>query len=70
MLHVDELDVSVRIALVVAVALGGAFLTRSVTTALNQTVGAVWPFSLDHCYGPTSPGCGAPARTERHEATR
>ena len=58
MLHFDELGVLTQIALTVAIALGGALLTRSVTTELNQTVGTVWPFSLDHCYGPASPGCG------------
>ncbi len=57
MLRFDELGVLTQIALTVAIALGGASLTRSVTTELNQTVGTVWPFSLAHCYGPATPGC-------------
>ena len=70
MLRFDELGVLTQIALTVAIALGGASLTRSVTTELNQTVGTVWPFNLTHCYGPASPGCGAcDGRSNDHWAT-
>ena len=70
MLRFGELTVPGQIALVLAVILGGAVLTRSVTAELNQTVGTVWPFSLAHCHVATTPGCGAQAWPERHEATR
>ncbi|MBV9749552.1 MAG: hypothetical protein JO157_12150 [Acetobacteraceae bacterium] len=65
-----QATVLVQIALAVVIALGGALLTRSVTTELTQTVGMLWPFSLAHCYGPASPGCEAPRSSEWHEATR
>ena len=66
----DEIGVPGQIALALVAAMGGALLTRSVTAELNQTVGTVWPFSLDHCHVSASPGCGPQAWSERREATR
>ena len=66
----DETTALARIALAVVIVLGGALLTRSVTTELNQTVGTMWPFSLASCYGPASPGCADGEQSSNHEATR
>ncbi len=41
----------------ILIVLLAALFIRSVTAGLNRTVGTVWPFSLNHCYGPPSPGC-------------
>ncbi|MEJ1976355.1 MAG: hypothetical protein WDN49_09905 [Acetobacteraceae bacterium] len=59
----DRLSLVLRLAVSTLSAMFLATLVRSTTIELNRSVGRVWPFSLERCVAPNSPGCRAEDRS-------
>jgi hypothetical protein len=55
----------VRVAAALAIALVFSPMIRTITSELDNSVGRVWPFTLNHCHVRATPGCdldtGGPA---------
>jgi hypothetical protein len=63
----------VRVAAALAIALVFSPMVRTITSELDDSVGRVWPFALNHCHVRATPGCdldrggplaGTPARAD------
>jgi len=57
MMRLTSAGSMVQAAFALGLALIAAPIVRNVTSELNGTVGRGWPFSLERCSSPATPGC-------------